>query len=173
VNNAGMPLGQPTQFTIGVAFNPNGRNLLGQTARLRKKVACGAHFVMTQPIYDLQRYHEMRQATADLGIPILVGIMPLLSERNAEFLHNEVPGIVLTDTIRQRMKGLSGKAGREEGLRICKELIDGMIATADGFYLIPPQIRTEMAVELTDYIQQRQPERVQAVSIEALRKPGP
>jgi homocysteine S-methyltransferase len=159
VNNAGMSLGRPTQFTVGVAFNPNGRNLPGQTARLRKKVACGAHFAMTQPIYDLERFHQMREVTADLGIPILVGIMPLLSERNAEFLHNEVPGIVLTDTIRHRMKGLSGKAGRDVGLKICKELIDGMIATADGFYLIPPQVRTEMAVELTDYIHQRQPAR--------------
>jgi homocysteine S-methyltransferase len=159
VNNAGISLGQPTQFTVGVAFNPNGRNLPGQVARLRKKVACGAHFAMTQPVYDLERYQQMRQQTADLGIPILVGIMPLLSDRNAEFLHNEVPGIVLTDAIRQRMKGLNGKAGRDMGLRICKELIDGMIDSTDGFYIIPPQIRTEMAVELTDYIHQRMPRR--------------
>ncbi len=154
VNNAGLPLGRPTEFTIGVAFNPNGRNLAAQVARLRKKVALGAHFAMTQPIYDLDRYRQMRQETADLGIPIFVGVMPLVSERNAEFVHNEVPGIVLTDAVRQRMKGLSGKAGRQTGLEICKELIDGMIDTADGFYLIPPQTRTELAVELAEYIRQ-------------------
>jgi len=106
----------------------------------------------------VERYHQMRRATVELGIPILVGVMPLLSERNAEFLHNEVPGIQLTDETRQRMKGLSGKEGRQMGLRICRELIDAMIQTADGFYLIPPQIRTEMAVELVDYIHQRQPQ---------------
>jgi homocysteine S-methyltransferase len=155
VNNAGISLGRPTQFTIGVAFNPNGRNLPGQVARLRKKIACGAHFAMTQPIYDPRRYHEMQGLTADLGVPILVGVMPLLSERNAEFVHNEVPGIVLTDAIRARMKGLSGKTGRQMGLAICKELIDAMAATADGFYIIPPQTRTEMAVELTEYIQKK------------------
>lgn len=152
INNAGLPLGRPTEFTIGVAFNPNGRNLAAQVARLRKKVALGAHFAMTQPIYDLDRYRQMRQEAADLGIPIFVGIMPLLSERNAEFVHNEVPGIVLTDAVRQRMKGLTGKAGRQMGLEICKELIEGMIDTADGFYLIPPQTRTELAVELVEYI---------------------
>ena len=114
VNNAGMPLGRPTRFTVGVAFNPNGRNLPGQVARLRKKVACGAHFAMTQPVYDAERFDQMaagrlRRAWA---CPILVGVMPLLSERNAEFLHNEVPGISLTDDARRRMKGLSGKEGR-------------------------------------------------------------
>jgi homocysteine S-methyltransferase len=86
--------------------------------------------------------------------------MPLLSERNAEFLHNEVPGITLTDAVRQRMKGLSGARGREEGLRICRELIECMIARADGFYIIPSQARTEMAAELVDFIHQRLPQRV-------------
>jgi homocysteine S-methyltransferase len=159
VNNAGMALGRRTRFTVGVAFNPNGRNLPGQVARLRKKVACGAHFAMTQPVYDPARFGQMLEATADLDIPILVGSMPLLSERNAEFVHNEVPGIVLTDEVRRRMKGLSGKDGRRVGLQICKELIDSMVGRADGFYIIPSQIRTEMAVELVDYLHQRLPRR--------------
>lgn len=155
INHAGTSIGQSTEFTIGVAFNPNGRNLAAQVDRLRRKVARGAHFAMTQPIFDPVRFQEMKAMTADLGIPILVGIMPLLSERNAEFLHNEVPGICLPDTTRQRMKGLSGKPGRDEGLRICKELIEAMAWGVDGFYLIPPQVRTEMAVELVDFIHQR------------------
>jgi homocysteine S-methyltransferase len=159
VNNAGMPIGRPTRFTIAVAFNPNGRNLPGQVARLRKKFTCGAHFAMTQPVYDAERFHQMAAATADLGGPVLVGCMPLLSERNAEFLHNEVPGIVLTDEARRRMKGLSGPQGRRAGLQICKELIDRMMPRADGFYIIPSQVRTEMAVELVDYIHQRVPRR--------------
>jgi homocysteine S-methyltransferase len=159
VNNAGMPLGRRTRFTIGVAFNPNGRNLPGQVARLRKKFERGAHFAMTQPVYDPQRFDQMCQATAELGKPILVGIMPLLSERNAEFLHNKVPGIILTDEVRRRMKGLSGKEGRTMGTRICCELLDHMLATADGFYIVPPQTRTELAVELVAHLQQRLPRR--------------
>jgi homocysteine S-methyltransferase len=154
-NNAGLPMGRTTRFTIGVAFNPNSRSLAGHVTRLRKKVACGAHFAMTQPIYDLERYRQMKALTTDLNIPILVGVMPLLSERNAEFVHNEVPGIMLTEDIRRRMKGLSGKAGRQVGMQICKELVDAMADDADGFYLIPPQLRTEMAIELTVYIQEK------------------
>jgi homocysteine S-methyltransferase len=157
VTNSGQPLGRRTRFTVGTAFNPNGRNLAGQVARLRRKIASGGHFAMTQPIYDPTRFDQMCRAVAELNTPILVGCMPLLSERNAEFLHNEVPGICLTDDARCRMKGLSGADGRKEGLRICKELIDHMAARADGFYIIPPQIRTEMAVELVDHIHQRVP----------------
>ena len=157
VNNAGMSIGRPTRFTVGVAFNPNGRNLGGQVARLRKKVACGAHFSMTQPVYDCERFQQMIESTADLQAPIFVGIMPLLSERNTEFLHNEVPGIQLTEDVRRRMKGLSGKQGRQMGLQICRELIDRMCTGADGFYIIPPQARTEMGAELLDYIHQRVP----------------
>jgi homocysteine S-methyltransferase len=159
VNNAGMPLGRRTRFTVAVAFNPNGRNLPGQVARLRKKFNCGAHFAMTQPIYDPYRFDQMCDAVAELGKPILVGSMPLLSERNAEFLHNEVPGIVLTEDVRRRMKGLSGKDGRRVGLQICCELIDHMVGRADGFYIVPPQIRLEMAVDLVAHLQQRLPRR--------------
>ncbi len=165
VNNAGLSLGRRTRFTTGVAFNPNGRNLLGQVAKLRKKIQSGAHFAMTQPIYDPYRFDQMLEATASLRsldqpeqrFPILVGIMPLLSERNAEYLHNEVPGIVLSDEVRQRMKGLSGKEGRRMGIRISEELLEHMGERADGFYLIPSQIRTEMAVELVAYLNQRLP----------------
>ncbi len=160
VNNAGMPLGRPTRFTVGVAFTPNSRNLAGQVARLRKKVACGAHFAMTQPVYDCERFTAMLQTTAELNCPILTGIMPLLSERNAEFVHNEVPGIVLTDDVRRRMKGISGKEGRRVGVQICKELIDQMLDRAAGFYLIPPQSHTQMAVELVEHLQQRVPRSV-------------
>lgn len=160
VNNAGMPLKRQTRFTVAVAFNPNGRNLPGQVVRLRKKFTCGAHYALTQPIYDPERFDQMVKATADLGKPILVGLMPLLSERNAEFLHNEVPGIVLTDEARRRMKGLSGKEGRRVGLQICRELLDHMAERADGFYIVPSQIRTEMAVDLVAHLQQRLPRQV-------------
>lgn len=165
LNNAGQPLGGPTRFVVGVAFNPNMRNLSGQVARLKRKAQAGAHFAMTQPIYDAERFDQMVAATRELRdgdgllgrLPILAGLMPLLSERNAEYLHNEVPGIVLTEEARRRMKGLSGAAGRQMGLRICREMIDHMSARADGFYLIPSQIRTEMAVELVAHLNQRLP----------------
>jgi methionine synthase / methylenetetrahydrofolate reductase(NADPH) len=154
VQNAGMPLGGRTRFCVAVAFNPGGtdRKLAHELTRLRKKVAAGAHCALTQPVYEPARFSQARAAAADLNLPIFAGVMPLLSERNAEFLHNEVPGIVLSDEVRRRMKGFSGKEGRRMGVQIAKELIDAMLPEADGFYLIPPQRFTEMAVELVDHI---------------------
>ncbi|VTS04064.1 bifunctional homocysteine S-methyltransferase/methylenetetrahydrofolate reductase [Tuwongella immobilis] len=157
VNDSELSIAGRTEYTIGVAFDPNGRNLKAVVDKLRRKVERGAHFAMTQPMYDVVRYHEMIAATQEFKTPIFVGIMPLLSERNAEYLHNEVPGIKLTDDARSRMKGFSGKEGRKMGNRIAMELIDQMFPTADAFYLIPPQKFTEMAVELMAHIQSKIP----------------
>jgi homocysteine S-methyltransferase len=157
VHHGGMSIGGQTRFAVGVALNPgdNDRKLTHELNRLRKKIAAGAHYALTQPVFDPARFEAMRQATRELGIPIFVGIMPLLSERNAEFLHNEVPGITLNDEVRRRMKGLSGKEGRRVGLQITREIIDAVLPHADGFYLIPPQRFTETAVELVDHIRER------------------
>ena len=78
--------------------------------------------------------------------------MPLVSERNAEFLHNEVPGIVLPDSVRQRMRGTSGESGRQEGMAIARELVDVARGRVDGYYLMPPFGRVELALELHKYI---------------------
>lgn len=155
VNALGNPIGAGTGFTIGAAFNPNGQRMEVQVARLAKKVANGATFAQTQPIYDLERFERMVEQTAHLGIPILPGVLPLVSERNAEFLHNEVPGIVIPDAIRARMKGKVGEEGVREGLAIAKEFIDAAIGKVGGFYLIPPFGKHEIAVELVRYIKEK------------------
>jgi homocysteine S-methyltransferase len=152
VNAQGNPIGGSTGFTIGVAFNPNSQRMEVQASRLAKKVHNGAAFAQTQPLYDLGRFDEMLAHTATLGIPILPGILPLVSERNAEFLHNEVPGIVIPDEIRQRMRGKDKEAGAREGLAIAREFIDAVKDRVGGFYLIPPFGRYEIAVELVRYI---------------------
>jgi homocysteine S-methyltransferase len=90
------------------------------------------------------------ERTAPLDIPVLVGILPLVSERNAEFLHNEVPGITLPDDVRRRMKGKSGPAGVREGMAIARELIAS--AKAGGWYLMPPFGKVELAIELMEFI---------------------
>src|SRR4029077_10474346 len=108
-----------------------------------KKANGAATLLMPQPLYDPERFNQMIRETRELcgsdgvleRLPILVGIMPLLSERNAEYLHSEVPAIVLTDEARRRMKGLSGPEGRKMGMRICQELMDLMVDRADGFYI--------------------------------------
>jgi len=158
VNAIGNPIGEGTGFTIGAAFNPNTRNMAVQAERLRKKVANGARFTQTQPIYDPAVLFEALEATGDCGIPFLPGIMPLVSERNAEYLNNEVPGITVPDAVRARMKGLEKEAGAREGLAIAKEFIDATIGAVGGYYLIPPFGKYELAVELIRHIQQRERE---------------
>ncbi|MDO9309294.1 MAG: bifunctional homocysteine S-methyltransferase/methylenetetrahydrofolate reductase [Deltaproteobacteria bacterium] len=158
VNAIGNPIGEGTGFTIGAAFNPNTRNMAVQAERLRRKVANGARFTQTQPIYDPAILFEALEATRDCGIPFLPGIMPLVSERNAEYLNNEVPGITVPDAVRARMKGLEKEAGAREGLAIAKEFIDATIGAVGGYYLIPPFGKHELAEELIRHIKQRERE---------------
>lgn len=148
----GAELGGTTQMLAGAAFNPNVADMSGQIRRMEKKVAAGARFVETQPIYSVAVMKEMLERLAPLEIPVLVGLMPLVSERNAEFLHNEVPGISLPDEVRQRMRGSSGAAGVAAGLAIARELIDAGRQLAGGFTLMPPFGKVELAVELLRYI---------------------
>jgi len=150
----GHELGAPAQFFAGAAFNPNGSSLVGQLHKLQKKIAAGARFVQTQPVYDQAILDRLVAATTDLGIPVLLGILPLVSERNAEFLHNEVPGIVLPESVRSRMRGTSGAAGVKEGMAIAREVIDAAHGRVAGFYLMPPFGRVELALELLAYIRQ-------------------
>jgi len=159
VNAIANPIGHGTGFTIGAAFNPNTGNMAVQAGRLAKKVANGAVFAQTQPIYDPALLFQALELTRDCGIPLLPGIMPLVSERNAEYLHNEVPGISVPDAVRARMKGLEKEAGVREGLAIAKEFIDATFDAAGGYYLIPPFGKYELAVELIEYIHERERER--------------
>jgi methionine synthase / methylenetetrahydrofolate reductase(NADPH) len=152
VNSQGNPIGGGTGFTIGCAFNPNTPKMEAQVARLAKKVACGARFAQTQPLYDAARLDEMLALTAPLGIPVLPGILPLVSERNCEYLHNEVPGIVIPEEIRERMRGKEKEAGVREGLAIAREFIAQVRGRVGGFYLIPPFGKYELAAELVSFI---------------------
>ncbi|HEU0264945.1 MAG TPA: bifunctional homocysteine S-methyltransferase/methylenetetrahydrofolate reductase [Geobacterales bacterium] len=152
VNASGASIGGSTELVIGCAFNPNSPRMSVQVERLEKKVANGARFVQTQPLYEISRLHEMLDRCSHLNVPILPGILPLVSERNAEFLHNEVPGIVIPDEIRQRMRGKEKEEGAAEGLAIAREFIDACRHLVGGFYLIPPFGRIEVALELIRHI---------------------
>lgn len=148
----GGDLGTTTHFQAGAAFNPNVADMRGQVRRLHKKIAAGARFVQTQPIYSVELLDAMLKALAEVKVPVLVGILPLVSERNAEFLHNEVPGILLPEAVRQRMRGSSGAEGVCRGIALARELIDAGRDRVDGFYLMPPFGKVEIAVALIEAI---------------------
>ncbi|GIM46710.1 bifunctional homocysteine S-methyltransferase/5,10-methylenetetrahydrofolate reductase [Collibacillus ludicampi] len=148
ISYSGKPLQRKANFVVGAAFNPNVRHLDAAIRRLEKKVEAGADFIMTQPVYDMNLIEEIYQATKHLPIPIFIGIMPLVSARNAEFLHNEVPGISLPLEVRQRMAAYEGERAREEGIAIASELLEQGMRFFHGIYLMTPFMRYEMTVEL-------------------------
>ncbi len=150
-SHAGKSIKSATGFVIGCTFNPNARNLDSQVSRLERKVAAGAQYAMTQPVFDVRLIEETKRKTAHLNIPIFVGVWPLLSSRQAEFLHNEVPGIVVPDEVRATMAGSQAAEGRACGVKLAKEIVRAILANYDGLYLITPFLQYETTVELAEF----------------------
>jgi homocysteine S-methyltransferase len=156
ISFSGRNLDERTHFTVGVAFNPHVPRLEPQISRLRKKIAAGADFIMTQPIYDPELAETIHDALQEFDIPVFVGVMPLVSARNAEFLHNEVPGIEIPEAIRQRMAAHDrGEKARQEGIAISRDVLDAILDLFNGIYLITPFARYEMTAALSSYVCER------------------
>lgn len=157
ISFSGKSLKQATDFSVAGAFDPNVANMKRAVQRLERKINSGSDYILTQPIYDVEKIREMKEVTAHLDTPIFVGIMPLTSTKNAEFLHHEVPGIRLTDEVRDRMKATDGNRARAtaESIAISKELIDVAIEHFHGVYLITPFMRYDITAELTRYIREK------------------
>ncbi|MEW9671218.1 bifunctional homocysteine S-methyltransferase/methylenetetrahydrofolate reductase [Ammoniphilus sp. 3BR4] len=152
VGFSGRTLKKRAAFTVAAAFNPNTRHLHKAVERLEKKVEAGADYVMSQPLYDHEQIFQVAEATKHIQVPIFIGIMPLTSHRNAEFLHNEVPGIRLSDDVRARMARFEGEDARKQGNEIAMELIETTRRHFNGIYLITPFMRYEMTAELARYV---------------------
>lgn len=146
-NHYGDAMRLPVNFCIGGAFNPNTRNMALQVGRMEKKIAAGAAYFLTQPVYSRERIDEILAATKHIEAPIVLGIMPLASSRNAEFLHNEFPGIEIPAATRERM-ARAGDRGQDEGVDIAWELLEYAWPHFAGVYIIPPFNRHAMALEL-------------------------
>ncbi|MEX2158342.1 MAG: bifunctional homocysteine S-methyltransferase/methylenetetrahydrofolate reductase [Dehalococcoidia bacterium] len=144
---AGNPMAQPTSFFAGAAANPNAASLEAEIKLLRRKVEAGADFVSTQAVYDIEAVERFLEKAAKFKVPILLGVMPLHNERHAEFIHNELAGVIVPDAIRQRMRE-AGRDGQAEGAKIARELIAAARGGIQGVYLIPSFDRYEMAAEL-------------------------
>ena len=148
-NSAGREVGPGADFVIGVAFNPNSKNFDAQVKKLERKMERGAHFVMTQPVYEKAMVRKMKEALGPLGIPVLVGVMPVVSSRNAEFLHHEVPGISIPDAVREKIRSLpEGPAQAEYGREVAAELAREVAEHFRGIYLITPMVRSGMTAPI-------------------------
>jgi homocysteine S-methyltransferase len=152
-DSAGASIGRTANFTIACAVDPTKPDLEDEARRLRAKIDAGADFVMTQPIFDLDVWTNFLEVYGvdRLPIPVMIGILPLQSSRHAEFLHNEVPGITLTDKARERMR-LAGSEGRKEGVKMSQELLHQLRPHAEGVYLMPSFGRYEVAAEVIEVL---------------------
>jgi homocysteine S-methyltransferase len=153
VDLAANPIGNPTRFLIGVGANPGAPDIEREIRRFRYKVEAGANFCMTQPVFDIELLASFLDRIADCHIPVLVGILPLASYRNAEFLHNEVPGMQIPEPIRERMRqASSSEAAREEGIAIAQEALQAARPLAQGVYIMPPFGRIEAALRVLEVL---------------------
>jgi homocysteine S-methyltransferase len=149
VNAVGKALNGQTKFIIGCAFNPNALNLESQVKKLESKLAAGAQYVMTQPVFDVELARKTAARLKPLGIPVFLGVMPLLSSRNAEFLHNEVPGIKIADALRERLRHCGDDAAATRiGLEVAREVRQVALEAFGGVYLITPFLRYDVSVDL-------------------------
>lgn len=154
-DHRGASIGEPTRFVVGCAVSPNARDLDKEVALLTKKVAAGCSFGLTQPVYSIDAVRQLRAAYEaasgePLTMPLLVGVLPLVSSRHAEFLHNEVPGIVIPDELRDRLRAAAGGA-EATGATHAIDLVRRLQAQGEaGIYLMPPFERFDLAAEVVE-----------------------
>ena len=153
INTDGDALKKHTNFNIAGAFDPNVRKLDGAVKRLEKKVAAGMSYFITQPVYSKEKIKEVYEATKHLNTPLFIGIMPIASYNNALFLHNEVPGIKMSEDVLNQFKAVKDdkEKTKELSLRLSKELIDTVYEYFNGLYIITPFQRVDYSLELAAY----------------------
>jgi len=137
-----------TGFVLATGAEPAALDFAREMKRLTDKRDAGAELVMTQPVYDPAVLDAFLDAVAPLGLPVLVGILPLASARNAEFLHQNVPGMRVPDDVRARMA--KAKDQRAEGVAIAVETLRAVKSKVKGVYIMPPFGRLELALEILE-----------------------
>ena len=155
VDHSGTSIGQPTNFFVGAALNLCPADVESEVKNLHRKIKAGADFFLTQPVYrneDGPRLLEAYEAKyGKFDKPVLVGILPLVSVRHANFLHNEVPGIFIPDETRKRVEA-AGEDGTQAGVEIAVELIEQLKTWAGGVYIMPQFNKFDMIAEVVEAI---------------------
>jgi methionine synthase I (cobalamin-dependent)/5,10-methylenetetrahydrofolate reductase len=151
----GKKMDKPTTFLIGVGVNPGAIDIENELRRFERKVEAGAEFVITQPVFDIDLFERFLERTQSCGIPILAGLWPLWSLRNAEFMHNEVPGTSIPPEVMQRMgraQERSAENARREGVKIARETLARIKTMVQGVQISPPLGKYELALEVLEVL---------------------
>jgi homocysteine S-methyltransferase len=145
----GKGIDAPTSFFLGVAVNPSADDLATEAERFRQKIEAGANYAMTQALFDLSYLDRFEELIGGWPVPLLLGIFYVRSYQLAVRLHNEVPGIVVPQSIQQRLEKAGPNAGAE-GLALARELYAEAREKVAGVYVIPPFKQPEAALDLFD-----------------------
>jgi methionine synthase I (cobalamin-dependent)/5,10-methylenetetrahydrofolate reductase len=147
----GNPIGEPTRYAIGVGCNPAAIDPAVELKRFMYKVEAGAEFSVTQPVFDVSQLERFLREIDGVRIPIVAGIWPLVSARNAEFLANEVPGVVVPEAILQRMRKANDKSREHavaEGIAIAREMLAQVRDTVNGVQVSAPFGKVDLALQV-------------------------
>jgi methionine synthase I (cobalamin-dependent)/5,10-methylenetetrahydrofolate reductase len=148
---AGNLIGPALGIHVGCGADPSKPDQEKEISRLDSKIAAGAEYIMTQPVYDPRTLERFFSMIRHIRVPVLVGILPLYSHKNAEFLHNEVPGMIIPDDIRERMRVAgSGEKAQAEGVAIAQEATLAARSLGQGVYIMPPFNKVDLAVRVIE-----------------------
>ncbi|MFZ9033051.1 MAG: bifunctional homocysteine S-methyltransferase/methylenetetrahydrofolate reductase [Anaerohalosphaeraceae bacterium] len=136
---AGNELPQQLSLTIGVGANPVASELNREIERFKQKAAAGAEYAITQPVFDIDMFIHFKEAVEECNLPFVAGIWPFTSFKNAEFMANEVPGVVVPETLLDRMsKATTREEGRRIGIEIAREMIEALVPHVAGLAVSAP-----------------------------------
>jgi len=148
---AGNPIGAPSGFSIGVGVNPGAINLDDELRRLDWKIEAGAEYMITQPVFDISILEKFLKRVEHIKLPVLCGIWPLVSYRNAEFMNNEVPGASVPERILERMRKTGSKEeGFREGVQIAKETFQEVRSWVAGVQIAAPLGRVDAVTTMLE-----------------------
>lgn len=153
----GASLKKTTNFTVAAAYNPNVRDLSKTKRLVEKKIKSGADYFITQPVFEVDKIIQLAEFAADYpNTPFFLGIMPITSYNNAIFLHNEVPGIKLSEDFLARLEEVKDDKEfcQKVALEESRKLLDVALKYFNGIYLITPFTKYELTIELIDYIEE-------------------
>jgi homocysteine S-methyltransferase len=155
VDKSGKTIDQPTTFTVGCAVNLAPNDLERELKLTRKKVRNGADFALSQPVFDATAVPQFiaayEEKYGEPMIPIIAGVKPLYNARNAEFLHNEVPGMDIPEVMRQRMA--EAEKPQQEGVKIAQEILGAIRPYVQGVYMMPAFNRYDLVADVLDILQ--------------------
>ena len=149
----GNPIGKPTGFFIGVGANPGAIDLNLEIRRFEYKVEAGAEYAITQPVFDIALLENFLKRIEHVRIPIIAGIWPLASLKNAEFMNNEVPGMAIPEHLMKRMRACdTTEKQREEGIKIAREALEAVKGMVQGVQISAPFGRIATVLEVINGI---------------------